>query len=85
LRRAVSAEMRPDGGIRHLVEPPQYHGNPIDASGSLVTHDYGYDIHRQVAAWAPFDVRVLRFWDQTHGVIGEFTEVVVCAKPKQEP
>jgi SAM-dependent methyltransferase len=75
------AELLLDGGIRHLVEPPQYHGNPIDASGSLVTVDYGYDIGRQIAEWAPFDVRISRFWDPTHGVIGEYTEVVACTKP----
>jgi SAM-dependent methyltransferase len=69
----------PDGTLRHLEEA-QYHGNPIDQSGSLVTVDYGYEIDRQIAAWAPFDVRVLRFWDETHGIIGEFTEVVACAK-----
>jgi SAM-dependent methyltransferase len=77
-QRATQAE---DGSARHLVEPPQYHGNPIDAKGSLVTFDYGYEIDRQIATWAPFDVRVSRFWDRTHGIIGEYTEVVTCAKP----
>lgn len=74
------AELLVDGSVRHIVEPSQYHGNPIDASGSLVTYDYGYEIDRQIAAWAPFDVRILRFWDETHGVIGEYTEVVLCTK-----
>jgi hypothetical protein len=71
----------PEGAVRHLIEPAEYHGNPIDASGSLVTFDYGYDIGRQIAAWAPFDVRISRFWDSTYGIIGEFTEVAVCTKP----
>jgi SAM-dependent methyltransferase len=75
------AALEPDGTVRHLVESPEYHGNPIDADGSLVTYDYGYEIDRQIATWAPFDVRVLRFWDQTHGIIGEYTEVVTCLKP----
>jgi SAM-dependent methyltransferase len=77
-RRAV---LELDGTVRHLIEPPQYHGNPIDTEGSLVTFDYGYEIDRQIALWAPFDVRVMRFWDQTHGIIGEFSEVVTCIKP----
>jgi hypothetical protein len=71
----------PDGSIRHLVEPAEYHGNPVDASGSLVTIDYGYEIGREIAEWAPFDVRISRFWDPTHGIIGDYTEVIVCTKP----
>jgi SAM-dependent methyltransferase len=74
------AEHNSDGSIRHLVETPEYHGNPIDASGSLVTFDYGYDIARQIAEWASFDVRVSRFWDRRHGIIGEYTEVIECRK-----
>lgn len=73
------AERDPDGNLRHLEEA-QYHGNPIAETGSLVTFDFGYEIDRQIATWAPFDVRVLRFWDQTHGIVGEYTEVVVCRK-----
>ncbi|WP_119302417.1 class I SAM-dependent methyltransferase [Dongia deserti] len=75
------ARLEEDGTVCHLVEPPQYHGNPVDAQGSLVTYDYGYEVDRQIAAWAPFDVRVTRFWDQTHGIIGDYTEVVICTKP----
>lgn len=74
------ATLEPDGTVTHLVQPPEYHGNPVDLSGSLVTFDYGYDLPRQIAEWAPFDVRIMRFWDQTHGVVGEFTEVVVCRR-----
>jgi len=74
------AEIKPDGSINHLTTKPEYHHNPIVQKGSLVTYDYGYDISRQIAQWAPFDVRIARFWDQTHGIIGEYTEVVVCRK-----
>jgi SAM-dependent methyltransferase len=74
------AKLMPDGRVKHLTEHPEYHGNPIDAKGSLVTHDYGYDVSRAIAQWAPFDVRISRFWDETHGVIGEYTEAVICRK-----
>lgn len=74
------AELSPDGAIKHLVETPEYHGNPVDPQGSLVTHDYGYDIAQRISEWVPFDVRITRFCDQWHGIIGEYTEVVVCAK-----
>lgn len=67
-------------GERIDHKPPEFHGNPIDAAGSIVTFDYGYDIHHTIAGWAPFDVRVMRFNDRTHGIIGEYTEVYLCRK-----
>jgi len=72
------AEQKPDGTVNFLVEPPEHHGSPTGPS--LVTYDYGYDVTRAIAEWAPFDVRILRFWDQHHGIIGDYTEVVVCRK-----
>lgn len=80
------AELDHRGTIRHLGGEPVYHGNPIDPNGSLVTFDYGFDLHQQIRAWAPFAVRILRFCDPDHGVIGEYTEVVVCRKrPERRP
>ncbi len=74
------AEQLPDGTVKLLVNPPEYHGSPT--GDSLVTFDYGYDIAYQITKWAPFDVRISRFWDQRHGIIGEYTEVIVCRKPE---
>jgi SAM-dependent methyltransferase len=71
---------RGDNGEIEYIEPAQYHGNPIDPQGSLVTVDYGYDVHQLFAEWAPLNVRVLRFADRSAGVLGEFTDVLVCAK-----
>lgn len=33
-----------DQGKLIHIHPPVYHGNPIDATGSLVTYDFGYDM-----------------------------------------
>lgn len=72
--------LREDGSLEHLAEP-EFHGNPIDPEGgSIVTHDYGYDIHQRIAAWAPFDVEIARFASRRLGLLGEYTEVVVCTK-----
>jgi SAM-dependent methyltransferase len=68
-------------GTRHDIKEPEIHGNPVSNEGSIVTVDYGYDLHQQIAEWAPFNVRVYRFCDKEHGIIGEYTEVVVCKKP----
>ena len=68
-----------NGALVHL-KPPVYHRNLVGDEGSLVTVDYGYDIHQKIAEWAPFDVRVYRFADRAHGILGENTEVFVCKK-----
>lgn len=73
------ARFAADGGIEHY-EPPEYHGNPVDPRGSLVTFRWGYDFPEVLRTWAPFDVRLYRFHDHRHGVIGEFTEVYLCEK-----
>lgn len=73
------ATLASDGTVRHLLEP-EYHGNPIDSSGSLVTIDYGYDIHERIPTWADFDVRIYRFNDRRYGILGRYTEVVACWK-----
>ncbi|MFN3959408.1 MAG: class I SAM-dependent methyltransferase [Parvularculaceae bacterium] len=75
------ARRETDGSVTHL-EPAQYHGNPISGEGALVTFDYGYDIHKQIAEWAPFDVEISRFQSRRMGILGEFLEVVVCGKPE---
>jgi SAM-dependent methyltransferase len=70
-----------DGAVEHF-EPAEYHGNPIDPEGSLVTVDYGYDVHKLVGEWAAFDARVVRFADRRAGILGELTDVLVCEKRK---
>jgi SAM-dependent methyltransferase len=68
-------------GTRKDFKPPEIHGNPVSNEGSIVTVDWGYDLHQKIPEWASFDVRVYRFADQTHGVLGEYTEVILCIKP----
>lgn len=73
------AQMSPDGTITHLT-PPEYHGNPINSSGSLVTFHYGHDLPDLISQWAPFSVEVTRFHDRHQGILGEFTEVISCRR-----
>lgn len=73
------AKLAADGQIQHLAEP-EYHGNPIDNSGSLVTFHYGYDLHELIAQWTPFSVEIVRFHDRRSGIVAEFSEVLVCRK-----
>lgn len=73
------AEYMADGSIQHYAEP-EYHGNPISADGSLVTFHFGYDLPQLIFEWSGMDVKVERFWDPYHGIIGDFTEVYLCQK-----
>jgi len=68
-----------DGSVLH-TKPVEIHGNPVDDTGSIVTVDYGYELHKAFASWAEFDVRVYRFADAWHGILGENTEVIACQK-----
>lgn len=76
-RRAL---YKPDGSVEHYGEP-EYHGNPINDAGSLVTFHYGYDLAELIQKWSGLDVQVIRFHDPSHGVIGDFTEVYLATKP----
>lgn len=74
------AHRQSDGSVRHVMEP-EYHSNPTNPEqGALVTVDYGYAIHQQIPLWAPFDVEISRFYSNKAGILGEYTEVIVCTK-----
>jgi len=74
------SEYQLDGSVKFFGEP-DYHFNPISNKGSPVTFYYGYDLPELICQWTGFDVRVHRFCDQHHGIIGAMTEVYVCRKP----
>ena len=73
------AEKCRDGTVRHMRQP-EYHGNPVDAAGSLVTYRYGRDLPHLIAQWAPFGVEVHSFHDRHLGLIAEFLDVIVCRR-----
>ncbi len=73
------ARFLPNGSVEE-IEKPEYHGNPINPQGSIVTFRYGYDLPQLIAGWADFDVEVRRYNDLTHGIIGELTETYICRK-----
>jgi SAM-dependent methyltransferase len=76
MRIAVDA----NGGITHLV-PPEYHGNPIDAKGSLVTIDWGFDIRDHIAQACGLDTEIVTLDDLSKGIRAEYIEVLVTTKP----
>jgi SAM-dependent methyltransferase len=76
-RRALYID---DGTVDFLGFEPEYHGNPINSNGSLVTFHYGYDLPDLIKLWCGLDTTVYRFNDYFHGIVGEFTEVYICKK-----
>lgn len=74
-----------DGQIHHHL-PAQYHGNPIDPNGSLVTFSYGFDLaglladHSGLVTW-------IRDVDKIDlGIRADLNEVMICQKlvPSQQ-
>jgi len=73
------AELGSGQVIHHL--PAEFHGNPIDASGSLVTIDWGFDIASTLTEASGMETEILPFDDRSRGLVAEYMEVVACRKP----
>jgi SAM-dependent methyltransferase len=71
-----------DDGTIDYIAPAEYHGNPVDNSGALVTFHYGHDLIEEIFNWAGMNAEVVRFHDHQHGIIGDFTEVYIVRKPQ---
>ena len=69
------SRLRADGTVEHLL-PPQYHGNPISAEGSLVTIDWGYDIVQHISATSGLISELVVIDRLDYGIRAEFIEVL---------
>jgi SAM-dependent methyltransferase len=69
-----------DGAIEYLAEP-EYHGNPIDDAGSLVTMHWGQDIGTIIARSSGLLTTIQVLVDRSLGIDGSFLEVLISAKP----
>ncbi len=73
------AAMSEKGIVEHL-DSPQYHGNPIDANGSLVTFDWGYDICQKIFDASNLFTHVIQIDDLRNGIRAEYIDVLVTIK-----
>ena len=62
------------------IKEPQYHKNPVDPDGSLVTVDYGRDLPRLINEWSGLYTTIYRTIDKYYGLDGEFIDVFVSEK-----
>ncbi|MFZ2900367.1 MAG: class I SAM-dependent methyltransferase [Saprospiraceae bacterium] len=80
LQSRIRASLNEQGEIVHL-EPPQYHGNPIDNSGSLVTVDWGLDFIDFIYKSSGMTTTTYLHNDPKFGLEAEFLEVFISRKP----
>ncbi len=77
----MRVEVKESGEILHLL-PPEYHRNPINATGSLVTVDWGYDICEIIKASCGLQTEILCIDDLSKGLRAEYLEVLVTFKDR---
>lgn len=66
--------------ITHLINPPEYHGNPVSEEGSLVTFHWGYDIVHWIYELSGL-ITTIFFIDAIDlGIRADFIEVLVSRK-----
>ncbi len=80
----VRAVCQPDGTVRHLAEP-DYHGNPIDAEGSVVATESGVDLADFVYRCSGLTTTAVHVHDRRQGIEGKFIEVFISRKPEMGP
>lgn len=80
-RDATVQRARHAGGkLEHLL-PPEYHGNPVDPEGgSLVYHDFGWDLLPMIREAGFGDAFIGLYWSLEYGHLGVPQTVFIAAK-----
>lgn len=73
------ATMNKDGSPNFLYEP-EYHGNPVDDSGSPVTMHWGYDIVDYIKMNSGLETSIEYKYDIDLGIAAEYNEVLITKK-----
>ena len=73
------ARRESDGSITHIY-PPEYHGNPVSADGSLVTWHWGFDIINRINSINEGSSEIVETRSPNFGIEGEYLEVIVQKK-----
>ena len=68
------------GGVEHLL-PAEYHGDPVNDGGALVTVDWGWDISQQIFDSSGLFTHVFHIDDLTRGIRAAHIEVFATMKP----
>ena len=73
------ASMSETGEITYHHEP-EYHGNPVDAKGALVTMHWGYDIASYITEVANSPTVIFQIDDIDQGIRAEYIDVLASWK-----
>ena len=68
-----------NGEIIHY-QPAEYHGNPVDAKGALVTMHWGYDIAGFITQTAKTPTTIIMIDNIDLGIRAEFIDVLLSTK-----
>lgn len=74
-----AATLGKNGEVVHLKEP-QYHGNPVDPEGSLVTMSWGFDIVEHVFRASGMFSTIVLIDELSQGIRAALNEVIVSWK-----
>ena len=76
----VRARMKEDGTLVKYM-PDDFHANPVDPEGSLVTTEWGDDIADYISEVSGLQTEVLHYHNRRLGLDGEFLYVFISRKP----
>ena len=74
------ARKGPNGTIEHLIDPPEYPGNPVSREGSLVTVHWGFDILKFIHDACGLFTEMVYIDALELGIRAEFIEVLITRK-----
>ena len=74
------AALKADGSVDFIM-PAEYHGNPVDDKGSLVTMHYGYDLAGMITQHTNCPTTIVQIDNIELGIRAEYIEVLVMQKP----
>ena len=76
----IRASLTGNDEIIHHMEP-EYHGNPVDHQGSLMTMNWGYDIASFIVEHSKMTTIIMQIDDLDGGIRAEYIEVIASRKP----
>ncbi len=78
-KTVIRARPAASGGIAYLMQP-DYHANPVDPKGSLVTTEWGDEICDFIFNASAMTTTIFNFFHTRLGLEGEFLDVIVSRK-----
>jgi SAM-dependent methyltransferase len=68
-RNVIRAELLPDGTTNHLM-PPEYHGDPLQESGSLCFRHFGWECLDELKKEGFSEAACYLYWSREFGYLG---------------